>query len=413
MLTGDFDALLRREFPRLSAQLLRGLGLGHIALAEDALQTALLRALRLWPLQGWPDHPAGWLYRVAWRVAVDRLRQDGPLLALDEIAEPPAPRAGADEGERFSAELDDDELRLLFACCHPALPLASQVALALRLLTGLPLQTLAAGLLCGEVALAQRLARARQLLATQDLTLPPPAELGERRQAVLAALYLMFNEGYQSASQGRSPVLCKSLCWEAIRLARAVAAHPASGSPEADALAALLLLHGARLDGRLDAQGDLLRLPEQARERWDGRMVEMGLSHLRRAARGQVLSAYHLQACIAAEHARAPSWAATDWARVLHFYEALLVLEGSASVRLGHAVALAHTEGPAAALARLEAHWPQFQAQPLPYAWAARAQWRQALGRQEEARADYAEALRRCRHPAEQEQLRRLLKDCT
>ncbi|MDC6167022.1 RNA polymerase sigma factor [Paucibacter sp. XJ19-41] len=409
MKPSDFDQLVRREFPRLTAQLLHGLGLAHIAVAEDALQTALLRAARLWPLQGWPDNPAGWLYRVAWRAAVDQLRHEAPLRPLDEAADWPDPRASA--GERFAAELDDEELQLLFACCHPALPLASQVALALRLLTGLPLRTIAAGLLCGDAALAQRLARARQLLATQDLALPPPTELAARRAAVLATLYLMFNEGYQSAGQGPA-VITKELCWEAIRLARALAAHPSSAAAEADALAALLLLHGARLDGRLDAMGDLVRLPEQSRGRWDRRMVEMGLRHLQQAARGQVLSSYHLQACIAAEHARAPSWEATDWAQVQHYYEALLALDGSSSARLGHAVALAHTEGPAAALARLDQDWPQMGEQPMPYAWAARAQWRQALGRLDQARADYAEALRRARHPAEQRQLQALLDAC-
>ncbi len=398
--------MVRREFARLTAQLLHSLGLSHIAVAEDALQTALLRAARLWPLQGWPDNPAGWLYRVAWRAAVDQLRHEAPLQPLDEAAEPPDPRPPV--SERFATELHDEELQLLFACCHPALPLASQVALALRLLTGLPLRTIAAGLLCGDAALAQRLARARNLLAKQALSLPPPAELVQRRSAVLATLYLMFNEGYQSAGPA-SVVIAKELCWEAIRLARALAAHPISAAAEADALAALLLLHGARLDGRLDAMGDLVRLPEQSRGRWDRRMVEMGLRHLQLAARGQVLSSYHLQACIAAEHARAPSWEATDWARLRHYYEALLALDGSSCARLGYAVALAHTQGHAAALARLDEDWAQLGQQPTPYAWAARAQWRHALGRLDEARADYAHALRRARHPAERRQLQALL----
>lgn len=410
-MSSDFEGLARREFPRLSAQLLRALGLSHIALAEDALQTALLQAARTWPLQGWPENPTGWLYRVAWRAAIDQLRREAPLQPLDEMpAELPA--TPPHSGERFAAELDDEELQLLFACCHPSLPLASQVALSLRLLTGLPLQTMAAGLLCSEAALAQRLARARQLLAGQDLALPVPTELPARRAGVLAALYLMFNEGYQSAGQGRTPVLSKQLCWEAIRLARALALHPSSAAAEADALAALLLLHGARLDGRLDASGDLVRLPEQARERWDRRMVEMGLRHLQRAQRGQVLSSYHLQACIAAEHAHAPSWEATNWASVLHFYEALLALDSSSGPRLGHAVALAQAHGAATGLAQLEEHWRQFETQPLPYAWAARAQWRQALGQIEAARVDYAEALRRARHPAERRQLLALLERC-
>lgn len=333
------DSLLREQRGRLVARLARSLGLAHLALAEDAVQTAALRALDRWPRDGTPDNPAGWLYRVAQRAALDALRHDAPQQSIDDD-ETMLPSV-APSAERFAGELDDDELALLFAACHPALPVASQVALALRALRGFELSVIADGLLTNEAALAQRLARARTLLRDVPLSVPAGHELAPRRDAVLHALLLMFNAGWQADAQA-----ARDLCWDAIRLARALAAHAAVAHPDADALAALLLLHGARLTGRRDETGDIVPLPGQPRERFDQGMCKLGITHLTRARRAVALSRWHLHAGIAAEHAMATDYASTNWPRIVGYYEALMKIEPGAAPRLSHAIALAEAGEP-------------------------------------------------------------------
>jgi RNA polymerase sigma-70 factor, ECF subfamily len=252
-----------------------------------------------------PANPAGWLYRVARHEAIDALRVAGRHEAWpddEDAAAAALPAMPSPEG-RFSCELDDQELALLFAACHPALPAASQVAIALRALAGLDLASIAAGLLCSEAALAQRLTRAREQIAPEQLRLPAGHELAPRRDAVLTALSLAFHAGARARTRGSDAdarQAATTLCWEAIRLARALAAHPAAAHADADALAAMLLLHGARLSGQLDEAGDIVLLPGQPRDRWDAGMVRMGLAHLQAAQRAEWLSRWHLLAGIAA-----------------------------------------------------------------------------------------------------------------
>ena len=393
---------LRQRRGHLVAQLARSLGLAHLALAEDALQTAALRALADWSANGVPDNPAGWLYRVAHRAAIDILRRDSSSIHLDSDDASLVAPAPAQGGERFSGELHDDELALLFAACHPALPLPSQVALALRALCGFELGVIADGLLTTEAALAQRLARARQQLRDVTLALPAAQELPPRREAVLAALLLMFNAGWQAQARD-----ARALCWEAIRLARAVAAHPAAAHPDADALAALLLLHGARLTGRHDAQGDIVPLPGQPRDRWDHTMVRMGFAHLARAQGASRLSRYHLQAGIAAEHAGAADYASTHWPRIVAYYEALLVLEPGAAPRLGHAIALAEGGAPAAAQQALETLLPSVPEALRPHALAALAHAHQRLGHAALAQEQLDAAIALARNEADRRLLER------
>lgn len=401
--------LLAGQRPRVVAHLARSLGLVHWALAEDAVQTAALRALELWPAQGMPANPAGWLYRVARHEAIDALRaagrhdawpEDGD--AAEALLPPQPPPAG-----RFGGELDDDELALLFAACHPALPLAQQVALALRAMTGLDLSALAGPLLCTEAALAQRLARARASLQPSDLRLPAGHELPPRREAVLTVLSLAFHAGARArARRGRTDTHAPgddpaTLCWEAIRLARALAAHPAVAHPDADAAAALLLLHGARLTGQLDDAGHMVPLPGQPRDRWDAGMVRLGLAHLQAAQRATHLSRWHLQAGVAAEHAVAPSFDRTDWPAIVRYYEALLRIDASTAPRLGHAIALAEAGEPGPALALLQALQPGTPVALRAHNLAAQAQALQRLGRLPEARALLAQAVAAAPHPAD------------
>ncbi len=406
----ELQAVLAQQRRRVVAHLARSLGLPQLALAEDAVQTASLRALELWPAQGVPANPAGWLYRVARHEAIDALRVAGRHEAWpddDEAAAVRLPALPPPEG-RFAGELDDDELALLFIACHPALPVASQVALALRALAGLDLATLAAVLLSTEAALAQRLARAREQVARDTLRLPAGHELAPRREAVLTVLSLAFHAGARTRS--REPALrdeATALCWEAVRLARALAAHPVAAHPDADALAALLLLHGARLSGQLDEAGEIVLLPGQPRDRWDAGMVRMGLAHLQAAMRAPVLSRWHLLAGIAAEHACAPDHASTDWPAIVRYYDTLLALDGSAAPRLGQAIALAEAGEPQQALALLRALQPGLPVALKAHGLAAMARAHERLGETATACALLALAADAAPHAADARALRR------
>ncbi|MBL8303488.1 MAG: hypothetical protein JNM26_12020, partial [Ideonella sp.] len=329
----------------------------------------------------------------------------------EDLDEPAPAAATTVPAGRFAGELDDDELALLFAACHPAVPVASQVAIALRSLTGLDLATLADALLTSEAALAQRLARARAALASVPLEVPAGAELPPRREAVLSALWVMFGEGSKAGGRqgsreaGEARVL--ALCWEAIRLARALAAHPVTAHGDADALAALLLFHGARLSGRLDDAGDIVPLPGQPRDRWDAGMLRMGFVHLRAAQRAERLSRWHVLAGIASEHAIAPDYARTDWARIVAGYALLLRIDPSPAPRLAHAIALAEAGEPAQARERLAALLPEVPDALKPHTRAALARAHERLGDAAAADRWLDAAIAAVRHPADARLLQR------
>jgi RNA polymerase sigma-70 factor, ECF subfamily len=409
----SLEAVFHRERGRLVALLTRRHGLGHLADAEDAVQGAMVAALRRWPFDGVPANPAGWLHRVATRLLIDHLRHVAPLqdgaVAAEAIDALPDP---VDEvAAQFRAELGDDELRLLFALCHPALPLESQLALSLHSLGPLGLRELAAALFTTESALAQRLARARRALidAGVSLELPAPADLLARRRAVLAALYVMFGEGYQSAAGERYQR--EDLCEEALRLARGLADHPLLGDGEADALVALMLLQSARLATRLPADGRPLLLHEQDRSQWDVGCIALAHRYLERAQRATQLSSLHLQAAIAAEHATATSLATTRWTRIMGWYELLLQIDPSPPARLGHAIATAEVHGAAAGLQLLDAMLLERGAAAshpaAPFLQASRAELLQRLGQGTAAIAACDVALAAARSDAERDLLRR------
>ncbi len=403
----ELQALLATQRRRVVAHLARSLGLPHLGLAEDAVQSAALRALEVWPAQGVPANPAGWLYRVARHEAIDALRVAGRHDTWPDegdAAEAALPRHPAPAG-RLAGELDDEELALLFTACHPALPVASQVALALRVMAGLDHATLAAGLLCSEAALTQRLARAREALSPQALRLPAGHELAPRREAVLTVLSLAFHAGARARARGDADAT--ALCWESIRLARALAAHPVAAHADADALAATLLLHGARLTGQLDDAGDIVLLPGQPRDRWDQGLVRMGLAHLQASQRAPALSRWHLQAGIAAEHAMAADYAHTDWTAIVGFYEQLLRLDPSAAPRLGHAIALAEAGEPARAQALLLALQAEMPPPLAAHVLAARARAEERLGHRAVAVQLLQQAQAVAPHPAEARALAR------
>jgi RNA polymerase sigma-70 factor, ECF subfamily len=400
--TQALTALLARQRSRVVAHLARALGLAHLALAEDAVQSAALRAIETWPADGVPQNPAGWLYRVAHNWALDQLRQQGRHQPLPEADEDQSalPSQPAGEG-RFAGELHDDELALLFAACHPQLPSTGQVSLALHMFTALPHASLAAALLCSEAALAQRLQRARETLGAmaQPLRLPAGHELPARREAVLTVLALGFHAG--ARARGRQQPSGLPLCWESMRLARTLAAHPVAGSASAHALAAMLLLHGARLSGQVDDAGHMVLLAGQPRDRWDQGLVKLGMLHLQAAQGANALSRWHLLAGIAAEHAMAPTYAATDWAAILRFYDALLLLDNSAAPLLSHAIALAESGAPQAALQRLQALLPGVPTALRAHTLAALARVHERLGDLDRARAFMRQAMDQAPHEAD------------
>jgi RNA polymerase sigma-70 factor (ECF subfamily) len=327
--------------------------------AEEAYQEACLRALKRWPEQGPPRDPAAWLVMVGRNAALDQVRRQQkqePLAEGDEIADPTA--APGDVEADLVARLDgseyrDDVLRLLFICCHPDLPATQQIALALRIVSGLTVAEIARAFLIGERAMEQRITRAKRRVAAADLPFetPSPAERRERLAAVAAAVYLLFNEGY--AASGGEAHLRVPLCEEAIRLARLLL-RLTPDDPELMGLLALLLLQHARAAARLDEAGMIVLLDDQDRGLWDRNAIAEGLVLVDKAIRHRRPGSYQLQAAIAATHARAARPEDTDWAGIEQLYAALERLQPSPVITLNRAVALAKVEGPEAALALIE-----------------------------------------------------------
>lgn len=340
------EHLFRREYTRLVAGLVRVLGPGRLETAEEVVQEALYRALRSWPIAGVPDDPCAWLLTVARNRALDRGRH--ARLAEAKLAE-----IGRWQVESDS-EQEHDALRLVFACCHPALAFDSRVALTLKVACGLATREIARALLASEEAVAQRILRARTRLAQPDVALEVPDAEGDpaRLDAVLEVLYLLFNEGYATDS-GVSPVRAE-LVHEALRLGELLAASPTTDAPRLRALLALLYFQGARLAAREDEHGATVPLARQERARWDRSWLAAGWRHFARAAAGAELTPYHVEAAIAAEHARAPSYTATDWRALAQHYEELARLAPSPVVTLNRAVVLAKLHGPLRALAEIE-----------------------------------------------------------
>jgi RNA polymerase sigma factor (sigma-70 family) len=348
----------RHEFGRLVSVLSRRFGVHRMELCEDAAQAALLAAVQSWSQGGIPNDRGAWLYRVAKNRVLDALRRDKRNEPLDAEIERHGGGDRLDAEVYLDAEVKDDMLRLLFVCADPNVPADSQVVLALKTLCGFSTEEIARRLFQSEEAIHKRLQRARARLREVGASLDTPRleELAGRLPRVLHILYLVFNEGYSSAQPER--VIRRELCEEAVRLALLVAAHPVGATPETDALLALMYLHAARFDARMDGAGGLLLLEEQDRSLWDKELVELGVSHLHRAARGEHFSRYHAEAAIAAEYCLAPSYGETRWDEITSLYEALERVAPSPLNVLNRAIALAEWKGPDAGLAVLEALEP-------------------------------------------------------
>ena len=349
------DRLFREEAGKLVSVLTRIFGIDRLELAEDAVQEALVRALRTWPYYGIPENPAAWITQTAKNLALDIVRREKRF--RDKEPEIVASVDGfvLSESPALDTEIKDDRLRLMFACCHQLIPQEAQTALALKTLCGFSTTEIAIAFLTTDAAIAKRLTRARQKIRELRIPFEIPAgeELSIRLDGVLRTIYLLFNEGYK-ASSGENLVR-EELCDEAIRLAELLVQHPAGNQPKTHALLALMLLNAARIPTRVDSEGNLLRLKEQDRTRWDQSMIARGMFHFAQSAAGDELSEYHLQAGIAACHCAAKDYESTDWQQILSLYDRLVALDGSPVVALNRAVALAKIHGPQAGIAAVAA----------------------------------------------------------
>ncbi len=341
------EHLFRHESAKMIATLTRIFGIEHLSLAEDVVQEALSRALETWPYRGIPEKPSAWIMRASRNLALDVIRRQKSFRAKEaEIAQLMERDGSAGETATFSEhEIADDRLRMMFVCCHPVIPSEAQVALALKTLCGFSVAEISHAFLTTEAAISKRLTRAKQKIQEAHVPFEIPAgdELARRLDSVLQSLYLLFNEGYKASSGEK--LVRGELCEEAIRLTELLAQHPAGNHPKTHALLALMLFNAARLAAREDDRGNLLRLEEQDRTRWDQAMIARGMSHLRESAAGGVVSEYHLQAGIAACHATAKDYQSTDWARILSLYDRLMEFDDSPVVALNRAVAVANVHG--------------------------------------------------------------------
>ena len=404
MLTPIIDGICRTEGPRLLAGLIRRVG--DFELAEDAMQDAFTKALEVWPAQGLPAAPAAWLTTVAGGGGAT-----GPLYT-DEPPDMAAPEPEAGDGDSAALSgVEDDRLRLVFTCCHPAIAQPAQVALALHTLGGLSTREIARAFLEPEATTAQRLVRAKRKILDARIPYEVPSRelLPERLQAVLGVVYLVFNEGY--ATTEHDGLIRPDLCAEAIRLARLLVVL-ISDEPEVQGLLALMLLHDARRTTRIGSDGALVPLEEQDRSRWQHGEIAEGLAVLEAALLQRRRGPYQLQAAIAALHAQATRADQTDWQQITVLYGGLLSEQPGPVVELNAAVALAMAQGPEHGLAWIERLEQGGELEGYHLLPAARADLKRRLGRPAEAALAYRAALALVRNPAERLYLKRRLAEC-
>jgi len=347
------EHLFRRQAGRMVAYFTRLFGPAHLELAEETVQDAMLRALQTWPYQGVPENAEAWLFRVARNMAIDAIRRNRFLVGDAMLAGMARSEEGEPGDPLVEEQLRDDELRMIFMCCHPEISRDASIALSLKTASGFGVREIARAFLADEATIAQRLVRAKRQIRERGLTLEIPhgEELKQRLDSVLEVIYFVFNEGY-TAHEGQD-LIRQDLCAEALRLGRLVASSSIA-TPKAHALVALMALQAARLPARVDEAGDLVLLESQDRNRWDRELIGLGFHHLELSMAGDEVSEYHAQAGIAATHARAGDAESIDWPLILEFYDRLLAINPSPVVALNRAVALAKVRGADQALAEIE-----------------------------------------------------------
>ena len=408
------DHLFRHDAARMTATLARILGPGHIDLVEDVVQEALLAALGRWPRDGIPANPTAWLIQVAKHRALDVLRRE--RLADDRDATIRAEITRWSDRDDVAIGDDpvllDDQLRMIFMCCHPAIPAESRVTLTLKLAGGFGASEIARAFLAEEPAIHQRLVRAKRRIRDVSLTfeMPEGADLRERLDSVLDVLYAMFTEGH--TAHAGDALLRRDICEEAMRLGALLIRHPALARPPVHALMALFHFQAARFDTRVDGGGDLLLLAEQDRSRWDRAHIAAGVRHLERSASGDERTLYHLEAELAACHTLAASWEETNWERIVELYDTILAKVESPVVALNRAIAVAEVSGALGALRALEALNGQSVLRRYPPYEAALGEMLRRLGRYDEARIHFGRAAERTASEPVRRFLTRRMQEC-
>ena len=401
------DSVYRTESRRILATLIRLLG--DFELAEDALHDAFAAALEQWPKDGVPDNPRAWLVSTGRFKAIDALRRRARFDASQEKIAQQLETVSSDASGQDNESLEDDRLRLIFTCCHPALAPEARVALTLREVCGLTTEEIARAFLTAPPTLAQRIVRAKAKIRDAHIPyqVPSPAELPDRLDTVLQVIYLVFNEGY-SASSGAS-LTRSDLSGEALRLGRLL--NELLPEPEVTGLLALMLLHESRRTARTSPAGELILLEHQNRSLWNQEQIAEGLALLERALLLRRFGPYTLQAAIVAVHAQAPNAAATDWAQIVALYNLLERVEPSPVVKLNRAVAVAMRDGPLAGLELIDAILARGALADYHLAYSARADLCRRLGRTAEARASYERALALARQEPERQFLQKRLQE--
>ncbi len=387
----------------MTSALTRVFGLHNLPLVEDVVHDALCRALETWKFSGVPENPAAWLMAAARNRAVDVLRRERTARSfapeLEHVIKtewslvPAVREAFSDEAVR------DEQLRMMFACCHARLPEETQVALILNLLGGFGVKEIAAAFLTAPATMEKRIQRGKQVLAEAKGLLEVTQErVAERLGAVHAALYLLFNEGYHGS---QAETVRAEVCAEAIHLGSLLRESPLTATPATHALFALMCLVGARLPGRLDAEGELVALGAQDRSAWDAALVQKGIVALEASAFGDELTAFHIEAAIAYEHTVAESDTKTNWRRIVELYDRLLGLRPTPVVALNRAIAIGEVEGPERALEELARIEGSERLAEYPFYEAAQAEQHLRAGRRDEARAHFEAAAALARNPGE------------
>jgi RNA polymerase sigma factor (sigma-70 family) len=387
------------------ATLTRIFGVHNLPLAEDVVQDALCRALEVWKFAGVPENPSAWLMATAKNRALDVLRRERTARTfapdLGRLLESEWTMTPVVEALFGAPAIKDDQLRMMFSCCHPRLPEEAQVALVLHVLCGFSVNEIASAFLSTEAAIEKRISRGKKVLASSKslFELKDAADFLGRLSAVHRALYLLFNEGYHGA--GSESAVRVDLCWEAMRLAALLREHALAATPATHALSAMMSLHAARLPARLDASGNLTLLIEQDRSRWDGELIVEGRRLLELSATGYELTEYHVEAAIASVHADAHSTEATNWRAIITLYDTLMNIRPSPVVALHRAIAIAQQEGPLRGLQEIHAIENRERLAAYPFHAAALGELELRAGRVAVAREHFRTALALARNPTE------------
>lgn len=408
------DHLFRYESGKLVAVLTRIFGTHNLELAEDVVQDTLIKAMENWKINGVPDNPSGWLFAAARNKALDVLRRERHH---KEFAAEVSPllKSSYSAGETLrelinEKEIEDEQLCMMFVCCHPSVAEEGQVAMILKTLCGFSIAEIAKAFITNDETIGKRLYRARQQFREEKIAfaIPSAEELPSRLSNVLVAVYLLFNEGYNSTHH--DSIIRDDLVEEALRLGKMLAEHPVTRQPETLALLALLCFQAARLYGRVDEDGNLLSIRDQNKKLWNKALIEQGAAYLRSASQGNVVSPYHLEAAIAYEHCAAISFSSTDWNKILQLYNWLYELKPDPLIAFNRLIAFGEVHGPAAALKKSDQLPDQVLLKNYYLYPAALGDWCAQIGEYDQAKAYFMTSLKLTQSPAEKHLLEKKMK---